>query len=432
MTDWAIRTRGLGKRYRLYARPIDRLRELLSPTRASYHKDVWALEDVSVEIARGTVTGLVGKNGAGKSTFLKLAAGKLAATTGTIEAKGRISSILELGTGFQPHLTGRQNALVNSLFLGQRPWEAKSKLDAIIDFAELGEYADQPLSTYSSGMQARLAFSVLTTLDPELLILDEALATGDAGFAEKCKSFLRGLCRSGCTTVVASHDYAFVTETCDRVIWVDHGHVKGDGAPLAAVRGYLGSLGREAALGPRAKNVLLRLEAEDPTLGHAFVVHCFEWIGPAGEVLATWYVGAEEHFTQIVDEAATLGFAPASALAGWGPSQHVQGGGLTRACRPDLGPGGSAFLALPVPRAPLPLPVKLRVGIHTREEPTRAVLSLQSNGGFREIGRTERTSDDPWRRLDFDVTAIFADAGTRAPAFDEKIAAKPPQAGARS
>jgi ABC-type polysaccharide/polyol phosphate transport system ATPase subunit len=422
MTDWAIRTRGLGKLYRLYARPIDRVRELLSPRRSKFHKEVWALRGVDLEIARGTVTGLVGANGAGKSTFLKLAAGKLAPTEGAIEARGRISSILELGTGFQPHLTGRQNALVNSLFLGQRPWEAKGKLDQILEFAELGDYADQPLSTYSSGMQARLAFSVLTTLDPELLILDEALATGDAGFADKCKSFLRGLCRSGCTTIVASHDFSFVSETCDRVVWIDHGRVKGDGPPAGTLRGYLGNLAREPALGPRPKNALLKLEAEDPSLGHAFVVHCFEWIGPSGEVQASHYVGNEQDFVRCLDVAAELGFAPEAAASGWGPSQHVRSYGMNRACRPDLAAGSAAHLALPVPRSPAPLPVKLRVSIRKRDEPTAAVLSLQANGRFHEIGRTERNCDEPWRRIDYDVSAVFLESGTRAPPFDESLA----------
>jgi ABC-type polysaccharide/polyol phosphate transport system ATPase subunit len=427
MTDWAIRTRGLGKLYRLYARPIDRLKEIVSPWRRRRHKELWALRDVSVEIARGTVTGLVGKNGAGKSTFLKLAAGKLAATEGTIEAQGRISSILELGTGFQPHLTGRQNALVNSLFLGQRPWEAEAKLDQIIDFAELGDFADQPLSTYSSGMQARLAFAVLTTLDPEVLILDEALATGDAGFADKCKRFLRQLCRSGCTTLVASHDYPFVAETCDRVLWIDHGQVKGDGAPLDAIRGYLGSLARDAALGPRPQNVLLKIEAEDPSSKHTFIVHCFEWVAPDGAVMASHYVGDEAAFARLLDIAAELGFGPIAATGGWGPSQQVIGAGLDRGCRPDLGPGGAAYLALPLPRAPQPLPAALRVVIRRRDEPGRAVLSMQTNGRFREIARTDRSDDqDPFRRVEYDVRAFFEESGTRAPPFDDKTAGRFP------
>jgi ABC-type polysaccharide/polyol phosphate transport system ATPase subunit len=422
MTDWAIRTRGLGKLYRLYARPIDRVRELLSPVRAKRHKEVWALRGVDVEIERGTVTGLVGTNGAGKSTFLKLAAGKLAPTEGTIEARGRISSILELGTGFQPHLTGRQNALVNSLFLGQRPWEASDRLEQILAFAEIGDYADQPLSTYSSGMQARLAFSVLTTLDPEVLILDEALATGDAGFADKCKAFLRGLCRSGCTTLVASHDFSFVAETCDRVLWIDHGRIKADGPPGGTLRGYLGSLGREPALGPRPKNVLLRIAAEDPSLKHSFLVHSFEWIDPSGEVQLSLYVGQEETFARCLDAAAELGFGPAAAASGWGPSQQIPQAGLNRACRPDLGADGAAHLALPVPRSPLPLPAKLRVNFRKRDEPTGAVLSLQTNGRFVEVGRVARSCEDPWSRVDYDVSAIFLDAGTRAPPIDEKLA----------
>ena len=418
---WAIRARGLGKSYRLYARPIDRVRELLSPTRTAYHHELWALRDLDLEIAPGTATGLVGVNGAGKSTLLKLVAGKLRPTCGTIEIGGRISAILELGTGFQAHLTGRQNALVNALFLGQRPWEAEARLEEILAFADLGDYADQPLATYSSGMQARLGFAVLTTLDPEILVLDEALATGDAGFAEKCKAFLRKLCRSGCTTLVTSHDSGFLSETCDRALWIDHGKVREDGPPARVVRAYLNSLGQTTSnLATRPKQVLLRIEAEKRELAHAFLVHTFEWIGPSGEVMAEHHVGEERGFVECLSVVGQLGLSPASARAGWGPSQdfaQVNGWGLSRACRPDLGPGGAAYLALPVPPAPKPLPSKLRARIYQNNEPTAAILSLLANGRFRELGRLQH-AEDPWQRVDLDVTACFAEEGTTAPPFD--------------
>jgi ABC-type polysaccharide/polyol phosphate transport system ATPase subunit len=431
MADWAIRARSLGKAYRLYDRPLDRLRELLSPTRARYHRESWALKEVDLEIEKGTVTGIIGVNGAGKSTFLKLVAGKLAATTGTIEARGRVSAILELGTGFQAHLSGRQNALVNALFLGQRPWEAETKLDQILDFSGLGQYADQPLSTYSSGMQARLAFSVLTTIDPEVLVLDEALATGDVGFAERCKAFLRGLCRSGCTTVVASHDYAFISEACDRVIWIDAGRVRADGPPRRVVQSYLEELGAHVDLSPRPRHVLVKIEAEDPSLGHPFCFHAFEWLGPAGEVLGEAHVGDDRIFLECVSAAAHLGLSAGSARAGWGPSQDLRGNecGLNRACRPDLGPGGAAFFALAVPPVPSPLPTKLRVAMFQADEPTAAIISVFANGRFHELGRL-RDASPPWHRPELDVTGLLAEEGKGAPGFDAARVVERSQKGA--
>src|SRR2546422_583915 len=152
MADFAIQASKLGKRYRLYHRPSDRIREIFS-FGAVHHTVFWALQEFELEVRRGESVGIVGPNGAGKSTLLKLLAGKLRPTTGEKRVTGRVSSILELGTGFHPHLTGRQNARVNALFLGQRPWEIEGHVEKIIEFAGVGEHADQPLSTYSSGMQ---------------------------------------------------------------------------------------------------------------------------------------------------------------------------------------------------------------------------------------------------------------------------------------
>lgn len=428
MTDWAVRATGLGKRYRLYPRPIDRVRELVSPTRAQYHREVWALRDLNLSLERGSVTGLVGVNGAGKSTFLKLVAGKLRPTTGKIESRGRISSILELGTGFQPHLTGRQNALVNALFLNRRPWEAEERLAEVLAFADLGQYADHPISTYSSGMQARLAFAVLTTLDPEILILDEALATGDTGFAAKCKAFLRNLCRSGCTTIVTSHDYSFVAEVCDRVGWIDKGKLQEFGEPARVVQSYLAHLSTAADLVPRPRHALLKIEAEDPSHGHAFITHVFEWLGPDGEVVGEHYVGDDRIFLDCLTAAGQIGLSPSVARAGWGLSQDLSSrkSGPCRACRPDLGTDGAAYLALDVPPLPRPLPRSLRVAIYQDEQPTSAILSLFVNGRWRELGRVRRDIGDPWRRVSFDVSSYFAETPiVPVPAFDPTRVAGP-------
>jgi ABC-type polysaccharide/polyol phosphate transport system ATPase subunit len=412
--------------YQLYARPSDRLKELLSPTRRVYHHPVWALRDVSLEIERGTVTALLGRNGAGKSTFLKLVAGSLAPSSGAVDVRGRLHSILELGTGFQPNLTGRQNAFVNSLFLGLHPWEAEEKLDQVIDFADIGEYIDQPLATYSSGMQARLAFAVITTLDPEILVLDEALATGDVGFADKCKAHLRNLCRAGCTALVATHDTSFVLGACDRAIWIDHGSVKEDGPPRAVVDRYLESLGLKPKpppppdLSPRPKNVLVKIEATEPASAPFFSLYTFWWWGAEGYDLGAFVIGDEDTFLRCVAAAVDSGFTPTAANGGWGPPEKAPSG-LFRQCSPSLGPGGAAYLMLPVPNAPLPRPAELRLHYDTEHLQTPAVVSILSNGRFREVGRLAKATNPAYVQID--PSFIFAEEGSRAPGFSEAVPA---------
>lgn len=426
MSDWAIRTRELGKMYQLYAKPSDRLKELLSPTRKLYHREVWALRDVSLEIERGTVTALLGVNGAGKSTILKLIAGSLAPSTGKIEIKGRIHSILELGTGFQAHLTGRQNAFVNSLFLGLHPWEAEEKLDEILAFADIGEYVDQPLTTYSSGMQARLAFAVITTLAPEILVLDEALATGDVGFAEKCKTYLRDLCRSGCTALVATHDMGFIADACDRAIWIDHGRVREDGAPKLVVDRYLESLGLKPKpppppdLAPRPKRTLFKIDAADPE--HAFAIHTFWWFAADGLDLGPHAIGDEETFLACMAGTLQAGFTPAAAKAGWGPPERGDHGPF-RACCPGLGPGGAAYVSIPVPDVPLPLPARLRLHYDGERLHGPATVSILVNGRFQEVGRLVKAANPA--HIEIDAALILSEGGKQAPLFEEAYSRVP-------
>lgn len=418
---WAIRAKGLGKAYRLYNKPGDRLRELLSFSRRTLHKEVWALRDLDLEVERGTITGLVGVNGAGKSTCLKLMAGALDASAGTVEVNGRVSSILELGTGFQPHLTGRQNAFVNALFLGLRPWEVDSKIEQVLEFSGIGDWVDQPLVTYSSGMQARLAFSVLTLIDPEILILDEALATGDAGFSEKCKNFVRRLCRSGCATIVASHDLGFIADACDRVLWIHGGQVKAMGRPADVLDKY-----REFLNGynmprvedyPRPRNLVFKLESE--AKDHPYVLRSFEWIGPRGEPMATYDITDDVWFGVCLASAAESGFVPSAARSGWGTTQDLGPRGRFRACRPALGPGGAAFIALPVPQSPHPLPAKLRFDLYLDDPPAPLVVSAFANGRFQPVKTiTENARDDA--PLLGDVGFAFGHEGKSAPAFDAK------------
>lgn len=220
----AVRATDLTKSYRLYTRPIDRFLELLLPV--PRHTVFPALQEVSFEIEEGETIGLIGQNGAGKSTLLKLLCGVTTPTSGRLEAHGNIASILELGTGFHPDFTGRDNAALNAAILGLSPGEVKRKLPAILEFSELGRFLDQPVKTYSSGMYMRLAFSVAVNVDPDILVIDEALAVGDGHFQKKCIDKIREFQQRRKTIVFCSHALYYISNLCDRTLWLDQGTLR--------------------------------------------------------------------------------------------------------------------------------------------------------------------------------------------------------------
>ena len=238
MSDVVIKAEHLSKAYKIYENNFDRVKEALNPFHKRYSKDFFALHDLSFEIRRGENIGLVGKNGAGKSTLLKIITGVLTPSGGTLEVKGKIASLLELGAGFNPEMTGVENIYMSGLLMGRTREEMNAKIDDIISFADIGEFINQPVKTYSSGMFARLAFAVNAFVEPDILIIDEALSVGDAFFQSKCMDKMRTMIESGVTVLFVSHDTFAVKNLCQRAFLIDAGKIVMDATANEVVEAY--------------------------------------------------------------------------------------------------------------------------------------------------------------------------------------------------
>jgi lipopolysaccharide transport system ATP-binding protein len=244
-----LEVKGVSKRYEIYDRPEDRLKQAIIPRlqrvvprhfrrREPYFREFWALRDVSLELEPGDALGILGRNGAGKSTLLQIIAGTLTPTAGIAACRGKVAALLELGSGFAPDFTGRENARMNASLLGLSSVEIDAKFGQIEEFAEIGEFIDQPIKTYSSGMLVRLAFAVQTAVDPEVLIIDEALAVGDARFQKKCFARLEELKNRGTSILLVTHDSGTVVQFCNRALILEKGRVFAHGEPHLIAREY--------------------------------------------------------------------------------------------------------------------------------------------------------------------------------------------------
>jgi lipopolysaccharide transport system ATP-binding protein len=236
--DFAVRANHLGKCYQIYERPLDRLKQSLWRARRRFYREFWALKDCSFEIMRGETVGIIGSNGSGKSTLLQIICGTLNPTEGELEVSGRIAALLELGAGFNPEFTGRECVYMSAAIIGISRSEIEARYDEIAAFADIGDFMEQPVKTYSSGMYVRLAFAVAIHVSPDILVVDEALSVGDARFQQKCMAKIRAFCRTG-TVIFVSHDTVAVTELCSRAIWIDAGKIVMDGLPKYVVEKYL-------------------------------------------------------------------------------------------------------------------------------------------------------------------------------------------------
>lgn len=258
MNNVAIKVENLNKTYKLYNTPFDRLKEALHLRGKKYHKDFYALRNVGFEINKGEIVGIIGKNGSGKSTLLKIITGVLTPTSGSVTVNGRISALLELGAGFNPEYTGIENIRFQGNLMGFEDEEMNLRIEQILEFAEIGDFIYQPVKSYSSGMFARLAFAVAVNVDPDILIVDEALAVGDMVFQAKCMARMTMLMESGVTVLFVSHDTHSIKTLCQKAVFLDHGELRDFGSSASVTNKYIEM--QHLSMGKQLKELDIQIE----------------------------------------------------------------------------------------------------------------------------------------------------------------------------
>ena len=238
-SEIVLSVRNISKCFEMYEKPVCRLYQTLCAGYKRFYKEFWALKDISFDVRKGECVGIIGRNGAGKSTLLQIITGTLSPTAGTVSVNGRIAALLELGSGFNPEFTGRANVYLNASILGLSHEEISRRFQSILDFADIGDFIDQPVKTYSSGMMVRLAFAVQVLTDPDILIVDEALAVGDAAFQRKCFARMDALRAKGVTIILVTHDTETVKQRCDRTIFLKDRQIAFDGPAEDGVVEYM-------------------------------------------------------------------------------------------------------------------------------------------------------------------------------------------------
>ncbi len=304
MTDIAIKVKNLSKCYQIYDKPHDRLLQMFSRGRKKYFREFWALRDVSFEVRKGETVGIIGRNGSGKSTLLQMICGTLTPTKGVVQTHGRIAALLELGSGFNPEFTGRENVFMNATVLGLSRQEIAAKFDAIAAFADIGEFIDQPIKTYSSGMAVRLAFAVQSQIDPDILIVDEALSVGDAKFQAKCFERLRQLKDNGTSILLVTHSSEQIVTHCSTAILLNDGTQLETGEPRRVVNRYMDllfgkekspipvSLERQQASAPANTEYQLSLLEDAFATRHGHNPHEYRWGDGTANIL-DFYLSAD-------------------------------------------------------------------------------------------------------------------------------------------
>lgn len=262
-SDVVISLQGVSKTFQVYARPTDRLKQSLFRGRRTYYAEVHALEDVGFEVRRGETMGIVGRNGSGKSTLLQCICGTLTPSRGEIAVRGRVAALLELGAGFNPEFSGRENVYLNAALLGMEPGEVDARFSSIAAFADIGDFLDRPVKTYSSGMFLRLAFAVMAHVRADILVIDEALAVGDVFFVQKCMRFLQEFRKTG-TILFVSHDTSAVLGLCERAVWLKNGKIEALGQAKSVCEQYLAEI-YDGAAGPSVEEEP-EVEAPVPTI----------------------------------------------------------------------------------------------------------------------------------------------------------------------